>query len=149
MRTIALETSMLAAIEDNLTDEQRNQVRESRRKMAMHESTSDRTGRKPVETTDKPAEIVKQELTNNGITLTTEQQEMADAVQFKYRPLLRKHSQKIQEFHNRLISLEAEKLAAIEKELTKEQLSELRTHRREGPATPGVTSSSTESKKTE
>jgi hypothetical protein len=149
MRTIALETAMLAAIEDNLTEDQRNQVRESRRKTAMHEPTTDKTGRKPTESTSKPAEIVKQDLTNTGVTLSSEQQEVADAIQMKYRPQLRKHSQRIQELHHRLISLEAEKLTAIEKELTKEQLAELRAQRRETPETTGVTSTSKEPKKAE
>jgi hypothetical protein len=154
MHTIAIETSMLAAIEDSFTEDQLRQVRDSRRKLAQFENPAEKTATDKSEKPSSPAssknaDVIKDELTSTGVTLTTEQQETAEAIQLKYRSHLRGLNQRLQELHTRLISLEAEKLVAIEKILTKDQLAELRKNRQQAPNTPGVAQNSPQSKKSD
>ncbi len=149
MQTIAMESSLLAAIEDNLTEPQRQQVREQRRKTAQHEKLIAATNDKPNQATSKPADAVEDELAGVGVTLTSEQEAMADKVQEKYRSHLRSMNRDIQGLHTQLVSLEADKLVAIEKVLTKEQLTQLRTNRQNSPEAPKVAISRTETKKSE
>ncbi|MBC8117308.1 MAG: hypothetical protein H7062_23170, partial [Candidatus Saccharimonas sp.] len=156
MQTIAMESSLLAAIEDNLTDGQRQQVRDQRRKTAQHEkaiaATSTKVNQatvKPNEETTKPATADEEVLSHIGVSLTDEQEAAADKVQEKYHSQLRSLNRDIQGLHTRLVSLEADKLVEIEKVLTKEQLAQLRTNRQNAPATPKVAISRTERTKTE
>jgi len=136
MQTITMESSLLAAIEDNFTEPQRQQVRAQRHKTALNEKAAALTNDKPNTATAKPANAVEDEAAGVGVTLTTEQEAAADKVQEKYRTHLRSLNRDIQGLHARLLSLEADKLVAIEKVLTKDQLVQLRLHRQNAPAAP-------------
>lgn len=149
MQTIRLESSMLAAIEDNLTEAQRQQVRDQRRKTAAHEKLTEATNEKPNQAKTRPADTVEDELAAASVSLSTEQEAMADKIQEKYRPQLRSMNRDIQGLHTRLVSLEADKLVAIEKVLTKEQLAELRSNRQNAPVPTKVEITSTGPTKTE
>jgi hypothetical protein len=138
MQTIAMESSLLAAIEDNLTEPQRTLVRGERRKTAQHEQTVAATSDKPNQATAKPTNAVEEELAGVGVTLTPAQVASADAIHEKYRSQLRSMNRDIQGLHTRLLSLEADKLVAIEKVLTKDQLSQLRINRQTAPEAPKV-----------
>ena len=80
------------------------------------------------------------------MSLTPEQEVAADKVQEKYRTQLRSLNRDIQGLHTRLVSLEADKLVEIEKVLTKEQLTQLRTSRQNAPAAPKVVTQTNELK---
>ena len=56
MQTIAMESSLLAAIEDNLTEAQRLQVRDQRRQTAQHEKSVAATNNKVNQADTKPNE---------------------------------------------------------------------------------------------
>ena len=164
MQAICLETSLLAAIEDNLTESQREQVRHQRHITAQHEKAQAvsntkvnqapvkpnvearkaiQTAEKSNDATAKPAQAVEEGLAAAGVTLTDEQEAAADKVQDKYRSQLRSLNRDIGRLHIRLVSLEADKLAEIEKVLTKEQLAQLRMHRQNAPDTQKVASNET------
>jgi hypothetical protein len=156
MQAIKLESSLLAAIEDNLTEGQRQQVREQRRKTARHEkdiaSTNTKTNQaavKPKEETTRPTTAAEEGLAVIEVSLTDEQEAIADKVQENYRAQLRSLNRDIQGLHTRLVSLEADKLVEIEKVLTKDQLSQLRTSRQSAPANPKVVMRKTELKTAE
>lgn len=143
MQAIEMETSLLAAIEDNLTESQRQQVRAQRKRTAQHEKVMAATNSKvnqaattPNEETTKPATPAAE--ATAGITLTEEQEIAADKLQEKYRTQLRSLNRDIQGLHTQLVSLEADKLVEIEKVLTKDQLAQLRTHRQSAPVAPKV-----------
>jgi len=140
MQTINMESSLLAAIEDNLTEAQRKQVRDQRRKMAQHEkviaSTDTKVNQAKVkdnEETTKPTNAAEEGLATVEASVTDEQEAAADKVKEKYRGQLRSLNLDIQGLHPRLVSLEADKLVEIEKVLTKEQLAQLRTSRQNSP----------------
>jgi len=145
MQTIAMESSLLAAIEDGLTEPQRQKAREQRRKTAQLEKAMAATSTKVNQAKDKdqeesakPANDSEEAIDNLGITLTDEQEATADKVQEKYHSQLRSLNRDIQGLHTRLVSLEADKLVEIEKVLTKEQLTQLRKHRQEAPMSSKV-----------
>ena len=73
METVRTEVALLAAIEDNLTESQRTQVREERRKVAHAEQAQEGTKTKPNKATAKPDDAVEQEIAGAGITLSAEQ----------------------------------------------------------------------------
>lgn len=156
MQAIAMETSLLAAIEDNLTEAQRQQVRDHRRKTARQEKAMAATNAKPNqakttkdEETSKPATAAEEGLEAISVSLTDEQEAVADKVQEKYRSQLRSLNRDIQGLHTRLVSLEADKLVEIEKVLTKEQLKQLRMNRQNAPVAPKVAVNQTEPTKPE
>jgi hypothetical protein len=133
MQTIDLESQLLAAIEDNLTEPQRQQVRSQRLKTAKYEKAIEGTSTKPNQATAKSANAVDDEIAGVGVTLTSEQEAAAEKVEEKYRSQLRSMNRDIEGMHARLLSLSASKMVEIEKVLTKEQLTELRTHRASAP----------------
>lgn len=133
MQVIDLESQLLAAIEDNLTEPQRQQIRSHRQKTAKHENAAEAKNTKSESTTAKLATEVDEDLADVGITLTSEQQTAAEKVEEKYRPQFRSMKHDIESLHARLLSLSACKMEDIEKVLTKDQLSELRTHRQSAP----------------
>jgi Skp family chaperone for outer membrane proteins len=138
LETIRTEAILLSAIEDNLTEPQRQQVREQRRRVAQHEKALAGTNVKAKQETAKPVSAVEKELEIVGVPLTTEQEASADAIQEKYLSRLRSLNRDIQGLHNQLVSLEADKFVEIEKVLTKDQLKQLREIRQSAPpATPG------------
>jgi len=131
--TIRTETLLLAAIEDNLTEAQRTQVRDQRRKVAQHEKSLAGTNSKPNQATTPPASAVEQSIATVGVSLTPEEEAAADKVQEKYFSRLRSLNRDIEGLHTRLVSLEADKLVEIEKVLTKDQLTQLREIRQTAP----------------
>ena len=156
MQTIKVESLLLAAIEDNLTEPQRQQVRDQRRKTAQHEKMIAATGTtvnqaevKPNEETTKPATAAEEGLAVVEVSRTDEQEAAADKVQEKYRNHLRSLNRDIQGLHTRLVSLEADKLVEIEKVLTKEQLMQLRMHRQNAPVATKLAVSKNEPTKSE
>lgn len=132
--TIGVESSLLAAIEDNLSDAQRMELRSQRRKIAMDEKAmQEKNGQLNQATTTKPESAVEEASAAGGVSLTTEQQATADKLQEKYLTRLRSLNRDIQGLHTRLVSLEADKLVEIEKVLTPEQLKQLREVRKNAP----------------
>lgn len=156
MQAICMETALMAAIEDNLTEAQRTQVRDQRHKTAQHEkavaATSTKVNQAPVkkdEDATKPENAAEEGIAAAGVSLTDDQEAAADKVQEKYHSQLRSLNRDIQGLHTRLVSLEADKLTEIEKILTKEQLAQLRMHRQNAPAAPKVAIGTTEPTKKE
>jgi hypothetical protein len=141
--TIRTEALLLAAIEDNLTESQRQHVREQRRKTAQHQKALAGTDVKPNLATGRPASAVEEEITIVGVSLTPEQEAAADKLQEKYLSRLRSLNRDIQGLHTRLVSLEADKLVEIENVLTKDQLLQLREIRQNAPDAPKVTADRT------
>ena len=133
METIRTEASLLAAIEDNLTEAQRKQVRDQRRKTAQHQKVLAGTDVKPNQATAKPASALEEEIAIVGVSLTAEQELAADKLQEKCLSHLRSLNRDIQGLHTRLVSLEADKLVEIENVLTKDQLLQLREIRQTAP----------------
>jgi len=155
MRTITMEAAMLAAIEDSFTDTQRQKIRDHRRITAQHQKAlSGRTDvavntEKANTSSDQTADVVKEELSGVGVTLTTEQQATAEKVQHQYRLPLRSLNREIHGLHERLLALEADKLVAIENVLTKDQLSQLRTNRQTVATATTVSVNKADSSKSE
>ncbi|MEQ9409788.1 MAG: hypothetical protein RIK87_18780 [Fuerstiella sp.] len=162
METIGVECTLLAAIEDNLTETQRNQVRGHRHQTAHSgkspEAANDRsndraTNRANNHANDRPTNpandqsiaspgnVAGEEIRLVGVTLTNEQEAAADKLQGKYLVRLRSLNRDIEGLHQRLVSLEADKLVEIEKILTKEQLTQLREIRQNAPVSAKVASS--------
>jgi hypothetical protein len=133
LETVRTEALLLAAIEDNLTDAQRKQVRDQRRKTAQHQKSLAGTDDKPNQATTKPSGAVEEEIGIVGIPLTAEQEAAADELQQKCLGCLRSLNRDIQGLHIRLVSLEADKLVEIENVLTPEQLRQLRENRQTAP----------------
>jgi Spy/CpxP family protein refolding chaperone len=132
--TIRTETMLLAAIEDDLTEAQRTQVRDQRRKVAQHEKSLAGTNTKPNQSIAQPASAIEESIAVVGVSLTPEQEALADKTQEKYLSRLRSLNRDIQGLHTRLLSLEADKLVEIEKDLTKDQLKQLRDSRQTAPS---------------
>jgi hypothetical protein len=150
LETIRTEAVLLSAIEDNLTEPQRQQVRDQRRRVAQHEKAIAGTNVKAKQETAKPASAVKEALAIVGVPLTPEQEAKADAIQEKYLSRLRSLNRGIQGLHNRLVSLEADKFVEIEKVLTEDQLKQLREIRQSAPPTAsGEAASKREAARTE
>ena len=159
MKAVCMETALMAAIEDSLTEPQRQQVRDQRRRTAQRERAvagtngkANQAAVKPNEETAKPSnagDAAEEGIAAAGVSLTDEQEMAADKVQEKYRSQLRSLNRDIQGLHTRLVSLEADKLTEIEKVLTKDQLSELRLHRQNAPAAPKSVASRNEPAKSE
>lgn len=143
LETIRTEVLLLTAIEDNLTEPQRKQVRAQRRQTAQHQKALAATGAKLNQATTQAPSAVEQEISLSGITLTAEQEAAADKLQEKYLSNLRSLNRDIQGLHTRLVSLEADKLVEIESVLTKEQLAQLREIRQNAPVVAKVAGSPT------
>src|SRR5436190_13879051 len=124
-----IEAVLLTAIEDNLTDAQRMQARDLRRKTAQREKS-------PASKSAGSDEGVA----TAGLALTPEQEAAADRINAKYLSRLRMLNRDIAGLHNRLVSLEADKIVEIEKILTKPQLQRLSEIRQDAPLPPLPTS---------
>jgi hypothetical protein len=135
MEATRTEALLLTAIEDHLTESQRNMVREQRRRTAQHEKVLGNTNVKPGPTTSPPASAVDSEIGIAGVSLSPEQEMAADKLQETYLSRLRSLNRDIQGLHLRLVSLEADKLVQIENILTKDQLQQLRDARQNAPVT--------------
>jgi hypothetical protein len=143
LETIRTEALLLAAIEDNLTEPQRKQVRDQRRKTAQHQKTLAGTDVKSNLATAKPASAVEEEIAIAGVSLTDVQEAAADKLQEKYLGRLRSLNRDIQGLHVRLVSLEADKFVEIENVLTKDQLEQLRVIRQNAPVGTKITAERT------
>lgn len=139
MATIRTECLLLAAVEDGLSEPQRTAVHAQRRQVAHAEKALEGTNAKTNQSTEKPADAVEQAVTGAGITLTPEQETAAEKIQQNYASHLRSLNRDIEGLHNRLVSLEADKLVELEKVLTKAQLGELRESRQMTNGAPKVT----------
>lgn len=133
LETIRTEALLLSAIEDNLTESQRQQVRDQRRRVASHEKRLAVTKVPAAPATAKPVSAVAEEINIMGVSLTPEQEAAADATQEKYLSRLRALNRAIEGLHNRLVSLEADKFVEIEKVLTEDQLKQLCQIRQTAP----------------
>jgi hypothetical protein len=149
LETVRIDVSLLAAIEDNMTEAQRTKVRDQRRKVAHAEKALAGTSSKPNQAIAKPADPVEQEVAGADISLTPEQEDVADKIQQKYAGHLRSLNRDIQGIHNRLVSLEADKLVELEKLLTQEQLAQLRAARKMMTGAPKLTAADKVSATTE
>ncbi len=139
MGTVRTECMLLAAIEDGLTESQRTAVHAQRRQVAHAEQTLEGKGTKLNKATEKPVDAVDQLTETAGVTLTQEQEASADKIQQNYASQLRSQHRDIEGLHNRLVSLEADKLVELEKVLTKTQLAQLREIRQMTVTAPKVT----------
>jgi len=139
MATVRTECMLLAAVEDGLTEPQRTAVHAQRRQVAHAEKALEGTTATANKATKDPADPVEQVVDGVGITLTPEQEAAADKVQQNYASQLRSLNRDIEGLHNRLVSLEADKLVELEKVLTKAQLTLLREQRQMTVAAPKVT----------
>jgi len=139
MATIRTECLLLAAVEDGLTETQRTAVHAQRRQVAHAEKALEGTNAKTNQSTEKPADAVEQVVEGAGITLTPEQETAAEKIQQNYASHLRSLNRDIEGLHNRLVSLEADKLVELEKVLTKAQLTQLRDGRQTTTGAPKVT----------
>lgn len=149
LETVAMEASMLAAIEDNLNEAQRKHVRDKRSKAARADASEKNATGKSKTAAAEQSDVVEEELLIIGVSLTPEQEASADTIHSNYFSQMRALKRDMQELHNRLVSLEAEKIVQIEKKLTEEQLKQLRDVRKTAPAAPKATASKNGSKKTE
>jgi len=159
LETIRTEVALLTAIEDHLSDTQRDGLRSQRHKAAHSDKDADHSdaatrgdrnpgqadsrtkqnnddsGRTAVKTNpqDRNSAVVIEQVdeivVGNGVTLTVEQEAIADQITNKHVRHLRSLHRHIHAIHNRLIALEADKLAELEKLLTKDQLKQLREER--------------------
>jgi len=139
MATVRTECMLLAAIEDGLTESQRTAVHAQRRQVAHAEKALEGKGTKLNKATEKPVDAVDQLTETAGGTLTHEQEASADKIQQNYASQLRSQHRDIEGLHNRLVSLEADKLVELEKVLTKAQLTQLREYRQMTATAPKVT----------
>ena len=149
IQMISMESSMLAAVEDNLTEPQREQVRDHRRKTAHQEKINAATNDKPNKSVGKTASAVEDAAEGVSVALTAEQESAADMIQEKYHPQLHSLHRDVQGLHARLLSLEADKLVQIEKILSKDQVAMLRKDRQNAPVAPKLAESNTEPKPAE
>lgn len=146
METVGVECMLLSAIEDTLTETQRKQVRGHRHQTAHNGKSLEGTNGKPNQANAKPGNAAEEELAVGGVTLTTEQEAAADKLQGKYLDRLRSLNRDIEGLHTRLVALEADKFAEVEKILTKEQLTQLREIRQSPPVSEKVASKSASTK---
>lgn len=139
MATIRTECLLLAAVEDGLTESQRTAVHTLRRSVAHAEKALEGTNSSTNQSTEKPADAIEEAVAGTGITLTAEQETAAERIQQNYSSHLRSLNRDVEGLHNRLVSLEADKLVELEKVLTKTQLAELRESRQMTTGAPKVT----------
>jgi hypothetical protein len=132
--TIRTEALLLTAIEDNLLEGQRKQVREQRRRTVRRQESNHGTA--------MPVSEVGEEIATVGVSLTANQEASANMLQEKYLGRLRSLDRDIQGLHIRLVSLEADKLVEIENILSQDQLLRLREVRQNAPTRREATSRS-------
>ena len=139
----------MASIEDQLTEPQRESLRAERRKSAHSDTSADHQNSNSKPTDDRSAKQTNEKSSNpeksksavvveeideyvlgNGIVLTVEQEAIADKISSSHFRHLRKLHRQIRVIHDRLVALESDKLVEIEKVLTKEQITQLRSERR-------------------
>lgn len=131
--TVEIEASMLATIEEHLTDTQRKQIHNHRERVshrrhhhARHNTDAAIGNRKDADRTDQNKNPVVEEVTVVGILLSPEQESVAEEVRETYFDRLHKLHGELATLHSRLIAMETERLVKIEDVLTKEQRETLR-----------------------
>lgn len=139
LETVETEAALLTSVEDILSEQQRENVRNERRKAAHSDKDTDKgdadksKAASSNETKSGKSAVVAEEIDeitfNNGVTLTVDQEVIADRITTKHMAHLRALHRRVHAIHNRLIALETDKIVELEKLLTKEQLSELRQDR--------------------
>jgi hypothetical protein len=137
MDAIRTEAMLQCAIEDHLTDAQRTQVQEQRRRVAQRQSSLTGTPSTANEANGGLQSPDEEHHGLAGVVLTSEQESAADAVEDTYRTCLRSHNRDIANLHARLLSLEADKFVEIEMVLTQDQLKQLRKIRQIAPPVSG------------
>lgn len=105
--TLRTEAVVLATVEESLTETQRRQAHEQRRKLLVERANDVAAG--------------ETEAKGLGISLSPEQEAVAKKVHEKFQAKLATLGNEVQQLHNRLLSIEMDKLVEIEKLLTKEQ----------------------------
>jgi hypothetical protein len=164
MASVQTEALLSAAIEDHLSDSQRTQVRDLRRKtMQQHRVTLERNENWQLQRASggtslnpngaigergneqpqaqqrqitEEAQAAQDDLTVFGVALTNEQIAAADQMQERYMTDLRRQNRDIASLHVQLVCLEAKKLEEIELLLTPDQLQQLREIRKNAPIVP-------------
>jgi hypothetical protein len=146
LETVETEAALLTSVEDILSEQQREKIRNDRRQVAHSDKDSDNAAQsddKSKATSSKDTKsnksvVVVEEIDEitlaNGVTLTVEQEAIADRITNKHMAHLRALHRRVHAIHNRLIALETDKIVELEKLLTKEQLSELRQDRQAAAA---------------
>ncbi|MDB5344793.1 MAG: hypothetical protein JWP89_3170 [Schlesneria sp.] len=138
LETVETEAALLTSVEDVLSEQQRENIRNERHKAAHSDKDTDKSDdkSKAVSSSDtksgKATAVIEEidEITfSNGVTLTVEQEAIADRITNKHMAHLRALHRRVHSIHNRLIALETDKIVELEKLLTKEQLSQLRQDR--------------------
>lgn len=136
---IGIEASMMAAIEENLTEAQRKHIRNQRERIARkldrnerHDSAKDyaknenaKSDNNKNDSNDKKDTVVE-EITIVGVNLSPDQESTAEELRGSYSHRLHKLNRRISELHAQLVSMEVERLLKIEEILTKEQRQQLR-----------------------
>ncbi len=117
---------MLAAIEDGLSDSQRQRLRQQRQRTSRQDEKEDSGSDTRSSRDNSQQDGVEEEIFIFGITLSPEQQQSSQTTRAAYIDRLRETDQAIEALHARMISLEIDKLLEIEKVLSKEQREQLR-----------------------
>lgn len=158
LETVETEAALLTSVEEILSEHQRESIRNERRKAAHSDDDTDKVGTAKTDEKNKAtasndsksnkspviAEEIDEITFNNGVTLTVDQEVIADRITNKHMAHLRALHRRIHMIHNRLIALETDKIVELEKLLTKEQLTQLRQDRQ--AATDDAHAASTSSK---
>ena len=130
VQSVIMEALVLAAIEDGLSDVQRESIREHRSRtyktLPSVSETQKTSAKKTPENPESETLVV-------GIALSPAQQAEADKVHSNYADRLKALREETHGLHWRLVALEAEKIASIEKLLTAPQLQQLREGRKSPP----------------
>jgi len=150
LETVETEAALLTSVEDILSEEQREKIRNDRHQVAHSDKDSDKGSDNTAQNDDKSKStsskdtksnqpgVVAEEIDEitfaNGVTLTVEQEAIADQITNKHLAHLRSLHRRVHAIHNRLIALETDKIVELEKLLTKEQLNELRQDRQAAAA---------------
>lgn len=149
---VLIEASMLASIEDCLTEEQKKHIHHQRDRISNNDEDAsndsakndkdDKNDKAKRETAradqndagrrntaargnDKNGVMVE-EITIIGVNLSPDQEQAAEEVQENYVTRLRKLNREMEQLHGRLVALETDRLLQIEQILTKEQRDQLR-----------------------
>jgi len=136
---IGIEASMMAAIEENLTEAQRKHIRHQRERIARkldrhdrHDTAKDYAKSENAKSDDNKndsndkQDTVVEEITIVGVNLSPDQESTAEELRGSYSHRLHKLNRRISELHAQLVSMEVERLLKIEEILTKEQRQQLR-----------------------
>lgn len=137
MDAIRTEAMLQCAIEDHLTDAQRTQVQNQRRRVAQRQTPLSGTPAVVNPAKSGPQKADEEHPGLTGVALTPQQESATDKLEETYRPSIRSHNRDIADLHTRLLSLEADKFVEIEMVLTPDQMKQLREIRQSAPLAAG------------